>query len=81
MKQNKVDYEMIVGKGMFHCYPLFPICREGKEGWEMMVRLIKNIRNDRKGTAKIRLPKEKGISIILCSSLDRERIEVYFYMR
>ena len=42
MKQYKVDYEMIVGKGMFHCYPLFPICREGKEGWEMMVRLIKN---------------------------------------
>lgn len=65
MKKYKVDYEMIVGKGMFHCYPLFPICREGKEGWEMMVRLIKNIRNERKGIDKIRLPKEKGISIIL----------------
>ena len=65
MKKYKVDYEMIIGEGMFHCYPLFPICREGKEGWEMMVRLIKNIRNDRKGTDKIRLPKEKGISIIL----------------
>jgi hypothetical protein len=65
MKQYKVDYEMIIGEGMFHCYPLFPICREGKEGWEMMVRLIKNIRNERKGIDKIRLPKEKGISIIL----------------
>ncbi len=65
MKKYKVDYEMIIGEGMFHCYPLFPICREGKEGWEMMVRLIKNIRNDRKGIDKIRLPKEKGISIIL----------------
>lgn len=27
MKQYSVDYEMIVGEGMFHCYPVFPICR------------------------------------------------------
>ncbi len=65
MKQYKVDYEMIVGKGMFHCYLVFPICKEARDGWEMMVRLIKNIRNDRKGIDKIRLPKERGISIIL----------------
>ena len=65
MKKYKVDYKMIVGEGMFHCYPVFPICKEGKDGWNMMVRLIKNIRNDRKGIDKIRLPKEKGISIIL----------------
>jgi len=41
MKKYKVDYEMIIGEGMFHCYPVFPICKEGKDGWNMMVRLIK----------------------------------------
>ena len=41
MKKYGVDYEMIVGEGMFHCYPVFPICKEGKDGWNMMVRLIK----------------------------------------
>ena len=42
MKKYRVDYEMIIGEGMFHCYPVFPICKEGKDGWNMMVRLIKN---------------------------------------
>ena len=42
MKKYKVDYEMIVGDGMFHCYPVVPICKEAKDGWNMMVRLIKN---------------------------------------
>jgi hypothetical protein len=42
MKKYNVDYEMIIGEGMFHCYPFFPICKEGKDGWNMMVRLIKN---------------------------------------
>lgn len=42
MKKYKVDYEMIIGEGMFHCYPVFPICKEARDGWEMMVRLIKN---------------------------------------
>ena len=37
-----VDYEMIVGEGMFHCYPVFPIVKEAKDGWELMVRLMKN---------------------------------------
>jgi len=32
---------MIVGEGMFHCYPVFPICKEAKDGWNMMVRLMK----------------------------------------
>ncbi|MCR5089758.1 MAG: alpha/beta hydrolase [Oscillospiraceae bacterium] len=41
MKKYGVPYKMIVGKGMFHCYPVFPICREAKDGWDMMVRLIK----------------------------------------
>ena len=37
MKKYKVDYEMIIGEGMFHCYPVFPICKEARDGWEMMV--------------------------------------------
>lgn len=41
MKKYGVDYKMIVGKGMFHCYPVFPVCKEAKEGWDMMVRLMK----------------------------------------
>jgi hypothetical protein len=41
MKKYRVDYEMIIGEGMFHCYPVFPICKEAKDGWEMMVRLMK----------------------------------------
>ena len=41
MKKYAVDYEMIVGEGMFHCYPVFPICKEAKDGWDMMIRLMK----------------------------------------
>lgn len=41
MKRYGVDYQMIVGAGMFHCYPVFPICKEAREGWDMMVRLMK----------------------------------------
>ena len=41
MKKYGVKYEMIVGEGMFHCYPVFPICKEAKEGWSMMIRLMK----------------------------------------
>ena len=36
-----VDYKMIVGEGMFHCYPVFPVCREAKAGWDMMVQMMK----------------------------------------
>ncbi len=28
MKKYGVDYEMIVGEGMFHCYPFFPMVKE-----------------------------------------------------
>lgn len=42
MKKYGVDYEMIVGEGMFHCYPAFPIVKEAKEGWNEMVRLIRD---------------------------------------
>lgn len=41
MKKYDVNYEMIVGEGMFHCYPVIPVCKEAKEGWEMMVRRMK----------------------------------------
>ena len=41
MKKYHVPYQMIVGEGMFHCYTVFPICPEAKEGWKMMVRLMK----------------------------------------
>ena len=41
MKKYGVDYRMIVGEGMFHCYPVFPIVKEAKEGWNRMVRLMK----------------------------------------
>jgi len=41
MRKCGVDYQMIVGEGMFHCYPVFPIVKEAREGWDMMVRLMK----------------------------------------
>lgn len=41
MKKYGVNYEMIVGDGLFHCYPVFPICKEGKDGWKQMIRLMK----------------------------------------
>ncbi len=41
MKRYGVNYKMIVGEGMFHCYPIFPLCKEAKEGWDMMIRLMK----------------------------------------
>ena len=41
MKKYGVDYRMIVGEGMFHCYPVFPIVKEAKEGWGLMVRVMK----------------------------------------
>jgi len=41
MKKYDVSYEMIVGEGMFHCYPVFPIVKEAKEGWDLMVKLMK----------------------------------------
>lgn len=41
MKRYDVDHEMIVGEGMFHCYPVFPICREAKDGWRQMIQRMK----------------------------------------
>ena len=34
--------EMILGEGMFHCYPVFPIVKEARAGWRQMVeRMIR----------------------------------------
>ncbi len=41
MKKYGIEYGMIVGEGMFHCYPVFPIVKEAKDGWDMMIRLMK----------------------------------------
>ena len=41
MKKYGAEYEMIVGEGMFHCYPVFPICKEAKEGWDRMIRIMR----------------------------------------
>ncbi len=41
MRKYDVDYKMIVGEGMFHCYPVFPIVKEAKQGWDEMVELVK----------------------------------------
>jgi len=41
MKRYGVDYQMIVGEGLFHCYPVFPVCREARAGWDMMVQIMK----------------------------------------
>ena len=41
LKKYGADYKIIVGEGMFHCYPVFPIVAEAKAGWDQMVELIK----------------------------------------
>ena len=42
MKKYHVDYQMIIGEGMFHCYPVFPLVPEAQAGWEQMVKLAKS---------------------------------------
>ncbi len=37
-----VPYKLIVGQGMFHCYPVFPIVREAREGWNQMIGIMKS---------------------------------------
>ena len=41
MKRYGVDYEMTVKEGMFHIYPLFPIMKEAREGWNEMLAILK----------------------------------------
>jgi len=42
LEECKVPCRLIVGQGMFHVYPVFPICKEAREGWNQMLRLMKN---------------------------------------
>ena len=41
MKKYGVKYEMIVGKGMFHCFPAFPVVKEARRGWDEMISIMK----------------------------------------
>ena len=41
MKKYGVKYEMVVGKGMFHCYPAFPVVKEARQGWDEMISIMK----------------------------------------
>ena len=41
MKKYGVDYKMIVGEGMYHCYPVIPLVKEAKAGWKQLVELVK----------------------------------------
>ena len=42
MKRYGVPYEMIVGQGLFHCYPVFPIVKEAKTGYDQMIRILRD---------------------------------------
>ena len=37
LQKSGASCELILGEGLFHCYPVFPIVKEGKEGWRQMV--------------------------------------------
>ena len=41
MEKYHVNARFFEGERMFHCYPVFPICKEAKEGWDLMVKLLK----------------------------------------
>lgn len=41
MEKYHVPYEIIVGKGMCHCYPLASFFREGREAQDQIIELLK----------------------------------------
>lgn len=41
MKHYDVDYEMITKEGMFHIFPMYPLLKESKEGWNDIIRILK----------------------------------------
>lgn len=41
LKKYKVDYKIIVGEGLCHCYPLLSIFPEGKEAQEEIISILK----------------------------------------
>ena len=42
MEKYHVPYEIIVGKGMCHCYPLARFFREGREAQDQIIELLKS---------------------------------------
>ena len=42
MEKYKAPYEIIVGKGMCHCYPLLRFFREGREAQDQIIELLKS---------------------------------------
>ena len=40
MRKYGIPYNMIVGQGMFHCYPVYPYVRKAKEGWRQLMRIL-----------------------------------------
>ncbi len=41
LKRDGVRVTLEIGKGMFHCYPLFPMVKESKEAWDRMIAYIR----------------------------------------
>ena len=41
MEKYHIPYEIIVGKGMCHCYPLLRFFREGREAQDEIIELLK----------------------------------------
>ena len=41
LEKFSISCTIIVRQGMFHVYPVFPICKEAKEGWEQMIGILK----------------------------------------
>lgn len=40
-QKYNVTYDLIVDKGLFHCYPVFPLIKETKPAWKQMITLIR----------------------------------------
>lgn len=47
MKKYGVQYDMVIGKGMYHCYPVYPLVKEAEEGWEQMIGMLRRWKNEK----------------------------------
>ncbi len=43
MQKYNVPYEVKIGPGMFHCYPMFPFCKETKKAYKEILKLLKSL--------------------------------------
>ena len=43
MQKYGVPYEVKIGPGMFHCYPMYPFCRETKKDYNELLELLKKL--------------------------------------